>query len=723
MVKFIRRLIYYVICLIEKYEYRKLLLDENNIDKKIINSLKVDFSVKTDNGYSQATDIHLTQPYKKYTIVLDNGYYIECADNHILFDENLNEIFAKDININSLLQTDMGIAKVVSMSKSNVKLSMFDITVNAANHRYYTNGILSHNTINAAITILHYMTFENDKNIMIVANKRDTVVEIIDKIKSIYTNLPFFLKFGVKNWNQQNIFCENGCKLRSAARSKTPALGFAIDFLYLDEFAHIPSNIIVPYYTAVYPTLTSIKNSRLIITSTPNGMNLFHKLLTDAQRSESDPLKIKFKSKMVYWYEVEGRSVTYFKLYDHKLEQYEIRADEILEQVSLEFKLGKVFMEVVEGTTTINVYNEFYPPEEVKKFIFKKNDKEYSIFDLSYVTSWKEETIKEIGSEDAFNQEYGLRFINSSRSLLNEAVIDRLIKSKKDYLPHSSYEFDRRIRFDYSDLHFIDDLEVYNPLDRNKIHGISSVDIAAGLGRDYSIINLFKIVVKPIELIELYKKEFTHLSDFFCLQQFGIYRSNLVSPKQLAELFYVIHFEFFNPEFFKSVVEYNEYGREFLAELPQVFDGNNDFASSIFFKYKHRVDALEESIGLKVTKSKDILVKDYQTNMNKGNFMVNNPITIDEITSFVKHETSSGNIQYKADRGFDDCVMTIVDASSLFSKHAFREMVESYASELVDKQTLKHFNSILNNSEFLDVNNDYNSLLSIRKRQYNKYNS
>jgi superfamily II DNA or RNA helicase len=114
-------------------------------------------------------------------------------------------------------------------------------------------------TVNAAIAMLHFITFNNDKNIMIVANIRSTTIEIIDKIKNIYIQLPFFLKVGIKNWNQQSITFENGCRIKSSARSKTPAIGYTIDFLYLDEFAHIPSNIIEPYYTAAFPTVSAIE--------------------------------------------------------------------------------------------------------------------------------------------------------------------------------------------------------------------------------------------------------------------------------------------------------------------------------------------------------------------------------------------------------------------------------------------------------------------------------
>jgi hypothetical protein len=578
-------------------------------------------------------------------------------------------------------------------------------------------------TINAAITILHFILFNNDKNVMIVANLRDTTIEIIDKIKSIYVLLPFFLKVGIKIWNQKTIVCQNGCKIRTAARSKTPAIGFAIDFLYLDEFAHIPSNIIGPYYTAVYPTVAAVENSKIIITSTPKGMNLFHKLLVDSQRPESDPLSTNFKSKMIYWYEVEGRFVTYFRLYENKLFQAQpesITKEEIFEQVAAAFPLGKVHMEYNADLEkdVISIFNEHYSAEEVKKFIFVKNDKEYFMHELAFVTTWKEETMKEIGGEDAFNQEFNLRFVDGSRSLLNEALIDALIKNKTGYVHYPSFEFERRLRFSYDDLQFIDDLNIYSPLDRNKIRGIYSIDISEGLGQDYSVINMFKIVPKPMDVIEAHKKEFVFLSDFFCLQQFGIYRSNLISVKQLAELFYVLSHEYFNPDNFKTVLEYNTYGGEFLAHLPYLFDGHNEYGSSIFFRYKHRIDSEEERIGIKVGSNKEILVKDYQDNMNKKNFIINNVTNVDEITTFVKHITPSGNIRYAADTGNDDTVMTIVNASSVFSKFAFREMVESYAHEFADPAMLAYFNDILKNREYTDMLSDYSSLLNVRKNRF-----
>ena len=96
---------------------------------------------------------------------------------------------------------------------------MFDITINDKNHRFYSNGILSHNTISSAIFMLHSILFNNDKNVMIVANKGDTAIEIMDKLKSIYTLLPFFLKPGVKVWNQKSLTFDNGCRIKSEKRN------------------------------------------------------------------------------------------------------------------------------------------------------------------------------------------------------------------------------------------------------------------------------------------------------------------------------------------------------------------------------------------------------------------------------------------------------------------------------------------------------------------------
>ena len=579
-------------------------------------------------------------------------------------------------------------------------------------------------TISAAIFMLHKILFDNDKNIMIVANKGDTAVEIVDKIKSIYTLLPFFLKPGIKTWNQKSLTFENGCRIKTSARTKTPAIGFTIDVLYLDEFAHIPSNIIEPYYTAAFPTTAAVQNSKIIITSTPNGMNLFHKLLTDAERPDGDPQKNNYKPMRVYWYQVPGRFVTYLRLNPHRLHEYDITKEEVLEEVK------KMWGEVTSVKMGWNsdlqkdvIYvdnNEECKDDDVKKFVIERDEeKRIPILALAEVTTWKEEAIKDIGGEDAFNQEYGLRFINASKSLLNEAIIQDLLDNKRNYVWEELPELENKLKFSYKDLKWIDDDEIYIPIERKNYKIVISVDIAEGLGQDYSVINIFKLNTKTKKVIDSQKMAYKSVVDFFRLDQIGMFRNNFVSVKQLAEILYLIAFEFFNPENVRIVLELNNYGNTLLAEMPQVFDGNNDYGSSIFVRYKHRADSTEEKVGLKVGENKNLLVKDYQDLITSKSYFINNEETIREITTFVKHITTAGNVKYAADVGHDDTVMTIVNSTSIFPKNEFREMCEEWLSSYVDKEMSNYINECLKQVDYVE-GVDYGQVLKVRRQYMNR---
>ena len=714
-------IIKFLIQIIEKIEYKKVSLDEDDISKKILNSIGVlDLKVKTDTGYERITDLHLTQPYRHYILKTDS-YLLSCADNHIVFDENYNETFVKDLNIGDLICTESGLERVKFLKLDKFKSSMFDATVDHENHRLYTNGILSHNTISSAIFMLHTILFKNDKNIMIVANKGDTAVEIVDKIKSIYTLLPFFLKPGIKTWNQKSLTFENGCRIKTSARSKTPAIGFTIDVLYLDEFAHIPSNIIEPYYTAAFPTVSAVENSKIIITSTPNGMNLFHKLLINAERKFGDPLKNNYKALRVYWHQVPGRFVTYIRLNDHLLYDYNITKEEILGILKERYpeditKITMGFNADLQKWVISVFNNEKCSDEDVKRLTFTdKNGNTVPIMALSEMTTWKEEAIKDIGGEDAFNQEYGLRFINSSKSLLNESIIESLLNNKKHYTHEEFPEFNK-LRFSYKDLKFIEDDNIFLPINRRSYKIIISVDLAEGLGQDSSVINIFKISAKDFETIEMQKHKYDSIVNFFRLEQIGIFKNNIISLKQVAEILYIIAFEFFDPENVKIVLELNNYGNTLLAEMPHVFDGNNNYGSFIFVRYKHRVDSDEEKVGLKVGENKNLMVKDYQDLMGMRSFVINEEDTINEITTFVKHVTTAGNIRYAADVGNDDCVMTIVNSTSVFSKVFFKSMVEEYMDKSLDAFTKNFINDTLKKLDnYMEVP-DYKHFLSIRKR-------
>jgi len=579
-------------------------------------------------------------------------------------------------------------------------------------------------TISAAIFMLHKILFDNDKNIMIVANKGDTAVEIVDKIKSIYSLLPFFMKPGIKTWNQRSLTFENGCRIKTSARTKTPAIGFTIDVLYLDEFAHIPSNIIEPYYTAAFPTTAAVQNSKIIITSTPNGMNLFHKLLVEAEKPDGDPQKNNYKAMRVYWYQVPGRFVTYIRLNPHKLHENGLTKEGVFNEVSK--KWGSLTTTKLEWNSdlqkdVIHVFNNDNCTDEDVKSFFVTNDKEHEIplLALGEVTTWKEEAIKDIGGEDAFNQEYGLRFINASKSLLNEAIIDDLLKNKRNYEWEEIPEIESKLKFSYKDLKWVVDDDIFIPIRRKEYKIVISVDISEGLGQDYSVINIFRVNHKSKELIDIQKASYKSLTDFFRLDQIGIYRSNFVSVKQLAEILYLIAFEYFNPDNVKIVLELNNYGNTLLAEMPHVFDGNNNYGSSVFVRYKHRADSNEEKIGLKIGENKNLLVKDYQDLMTSKSFFINNETAINEITTFVKHITAAGNTRYAADVGHDDTTMTIVNATSIFVKNEFKEICEEWMAKFMDKDISSYINECLKQVDYVE-GLDYGQVLRVRRQYINR---
>ena len=636
--------------------------------------------------------------------------YIKCALDVHYFTEKYCKVKTEDGSIDNIKLRDYQINILDNFMNSRFNILMASRQVGK--------------TISSSIFMLHTILFNNDKNIMIVANKGDTAIEIVDKIKSIYSLLPFFLKPGIKTWNQKSLTFENGCRIKTSARTKTPAIGFTIDVLYLDEFAHIPSNIIEPYYTAAFPTVSAVQNSKIIITSTPNGMNLFHRLLTDAERPEGDPQKNNYKPMRVYWYQVPGRFVTYLRLNNHKMYEHGVTKEEIYELVRSKWE-GKTKIDMRYNIDLqkdiIFVYNnEFCSDEEVKSMTFiDKKGHEVSIRVITELTTWKEEAIKDIGGEDAFNQEYGLRFINSSKSLLNESIIDELLKGKKNYVFEEIYEFENRLKFNYNELKWIDDDSVFQPVRRKDYKIVISVDIAEGLGQDYSVINIFKISEKPVELIELQKLTYKSIVDFFRLEQIGIFRSNLISVKQLAELVYMLVFEYLNPENVKVVVELNNYGNALFAELPHVFDGKNNYGSSVFVRYKHRVDSTEEKMGLKVGENKNLLVKDYQEQMQSKGIIITNEDNIREITTFVKHITTSGNVRYAADVGHDDCVMSVVNLTSLIQKYEYKEMVEDWSNNFTDKEFMNYVKSCMNQLDYVE-SLDYGQVLRLRRQNSTK---
>jgi hypothetical protein len=300
--RLLKKTILKLISLIETYEFSHLGLDQDDPDKKIIAEYDISTKVLSDSGYVKAFKYLETQPYDVWFIELENGDHLDCADIHILFDENKNEILVKDLNPGDLLMTRTGPSKVKYIENTGIPVSMVDLSIDHPNHRYYTNGILSHNSITSSIILVWYLLFNHDKNAMILANVGDTAEELMDKIKAIIKGLPFFLKPGIMVNNVMSMRFDNGCRVLAKTTTKTSGIGFTIHFLYMDEFAHINPNFIEAFFRSTYPTVSSSKVSRIIVTSTPNGMNKFYELYQGALNGENS-----FNPIRVDWWQVPGR--------------------------------------------------------------------------------------------------------------------------------------------------------------------------------------------------------------------------------------------------------------------------------------------------------------------------------------------------------------------------------------------------------------------------------
>jgi hypothetical protein len=150
--------------------------------------------------------------------------------------------------------------------------------------------------------LLHYALFNPNSNIAILANKSSTARDILGRVQLAYENLPKWLQQGVINWNKGNIELENKSVIVAAATSSSAIRGGSYNIIFLDEFAFVPPNIAQMFFSSVYPTISSGTKTKLIIVSTPYGMNQFYKLWVDAENGRNDYVPIE-----VHWSEVPGR--------------------------------------------------------------------------------------------------------------------------------------------------------------------------------------------------------------------------------------------------------------------------------------------------------------------------------------------------------------------------------------------------------------------------------
>ena len=150
--------------------------------------------------------------------------------------------------------------------------------------------------------ILHYALFNPSVNIAILANKAATARDLLSRLQLAYEHLPKWLQQGVMSWNKGSLELENGSKILASSTSASAVRGGSYNIIFLDEFAYVPSNVAEQFFSSVYPTISSGKTTKVMIVSTPHGMNMFYKLWTDAENQRNTYIPIE-----VHWSEVPGR--------------------------------------------------------------------------------------------------------------------------------------------------------------------------------------------------------------------------------------------------------------------------------------------------------------------------------------------------------------------------------------------------------------------------------
>jgi hypothetical protein len=154
--------------------------------------------------------------------------------------------------------------------------------------------------------LLHYLIFNDSVNIGILANKAATARELLQRLATAYENLPKWMQQGIISWNKGSIELENGSKILAASTSASAVRGMSFNILFLDEFAFVPNHIADSFFASVYPTITSGKNTKVIMVSTPHGMNHFYRYWNDAEKGKNEYIPTD-----VHWSEVPGRDAAW----------------------------------------------------------------------------------------------------------------------------------------------------------------------------------------------------------------------------------------------------------------------------------------------------------------------------------------------------------------------------------------------------------------------------
>jgi len=474
--------------------------------------------------------------------------YLKCKDNPVYFAQNYVKIVTLDHGlqpfktydfqerlINNFYQNRFNICKMPRQTGKSTTVISF---------------------------LLHHVVFNDSVNIGILANKASTARELLSRLQIAYENLPKWMQQGILSWNKGSLELENGSKILAASTSASAVRGMSFNILFLDEFAFVPNHIADAFFASVYPTITSGKSTKVIIVSTPHGMNHFYRMWHDAENGSNEYIPTD-----VHWSEVPGR-----------------------------------------------------------------DDK------------WKKQTIKNT-SEQQFKIEFECEFLGSVDTLIAPSKLKNLI-------------YDNPIQRSAG-------LDVYEP-PKKKHDYVMSVDVARGVGNDYSAFIVTDITEFPHKVV-------------------AKYRNNTIKPMLFPNVIWEVARKY-NEAF--VLCEVNDIGDQVASILQYDLEYQNLLMCSMRGRAGQIVgqgfSGAKTQLGLKMSKTvKKVGSLNLKTLIEEDKLFINDYEIISELTTFVSKHNS-----FEAEEGCnDDLAMCLVIYAWLVAQDYFKELTDQdVRKRLYDEQ-------------------------------------
>ena len=399
--------------------------------------------------------------------------------------------------------------------------------------------------------LLHYAVFNDSVNIGILANKAATARELLGRLQTAYENLPRWMQQGIISWNKGSLELENGSKILAASTSASAVRGMSFNILFLDEFAFVPNHVADSFFASVYPTITSGKNTKVIVVSTPHGMNHFYRMWHDAERGKNEYIPTD-----IHWTEVPGR-------------------DDV----------------------------------------------------------WKEQTIANT-SEQQFKVEFECEFLGSVDTLIAPSKLRTLI-------------YDNPIQRNAG-------LDVYEP-SKEKHDYVMTVDVARGVGEDYSAFVVVDITEFPHRVVAKYRK-------------------NDIKPMLFPNIIYEVA-KSYNSAYI--LCEVNDIGDQVASILQYDLEYQNLLMCSMRGRAGQIVgqgfSGKKTQLGVKMSKTvKKVGSLNLKTLIEENKLIFNDYEIISELTTFISKHNS-----FEAEEGCnDDLAMCLVIYAWLVQMDYFKELTD-----------------------------------------------